>query len=329
MIIVTGGAGFVGSCLVKALEDAGYGPVVICDYFGKDQKWRNISKRLIQDVVLPKDLFPFLENNKNRIEAIFHLGAISSTTERDVDALVENNIRLSTELFKWASRAGVRFIYASSAATYGNGEKGFDDNESLEHLRTLRPMNAYGWSKHVFDQAIIMECKTPHRHIPPQWVGLKFFNVFGPNEYHKGAQMSVIPQFFKQIQETGCVRLFESHHQSIAHGEQKRDFVWVFDCVKVMMWMYKNPHISGIFNIGSGVARSFNDVASNIFEAIEKPVQIDYIPLPDSLKKQYQYFTQATMQKLKSKGYDQPFTTLEEGISTYVKDFLLQEDPYI
>jgi ADP-L-glycero-D-manno-heptose 6-epimerase len=328
MIIVTGGAGFIGSCLVKSLEDAGIGPIVICDYFGKDQKWRNISKRLLQDVIPPKSLFDFLENNKNRVEAIFHLGAISATTEKDVDLIVENNIRMSAELFKWASRCGVRFIYASSASTYGNGEHGFDDEESLEYLRRLRPLNPYGWSKQVFDQSILMECKTPHRHIPPQWVGLKFFNVYGPNEYHKGTQMSVIPQFLKQIQETGSVKLFESHKPEIPHGEQKRDFVWVFDCVRVMMWLYHHPETSGIFNVGSGMARSFNDVAHALFKAVGKPTQIDYVPLPDSLKQHYQYYTKASMQKLFDKGYTLPFTTLEECISAYVKDYLLTPDPY-
>ena len=329
MFIVTGGAGFIGSNLVKALEDLEpSSKIVVCDVLGTDEKWQNLVKRhAVWEVISPDMLFEYIQNHAADIKAIFHLGAISSTVEQDADLIMTTNVHLSLALWEWCTTNQVPFIYASSAATYGNGSHGFSDEMDFENLNRLRPLNAYGWSKHFFDErAYKMSLSGYH---PPQWVGLKFFNVYGPNEYHKGGQKSVIATFYPQIQENGEIRLFKSTDPQYKDGGQLRDFVWVQDCVDIMLWLYKNPGISGIFNIGTGHARSFNDLALAVFRSLSLSPQIEYIDMPESLAKKYQNFTQANLFNLRKAGYSKDFTSLEDGVANYVQNFLIKEDPYL
>lgn len=328
MIIVTGGTGFIGSNLVAGLEESGCKDIVICDTLGAEDKWQNIAKRELRDIVNPERLFDYLDTHKENIEVIFHMGAISSTTESDVDLIAETNIVLSRRLWKWCGKNDVRFIYASSAATYGDGEAGFVDTQEIEPLAKLRPLNAYGWSKHVFDRRIARVLDNDVEKVPPQWAGLKFFNVYGPNEYHKGDQMSVICKLYPQVMAGAAAKLFKSHHKDYEDGGQLRDFVYVKDCVSVMLWLYENKDINGLFNVGTGNARSFKDLAEATFEAASKPCKINYIDMPDHLREKYQYFTEADMNKLRSAGYDKPFTELEDGVRDYVQNYMAKEDAY-
>lgn len=328
MIIVTGGTGFIGSNLVAGLEEAGAGDIVVCDVFGEDDKWRNVAKRAVRDFVEPERLFDYLESHKDEIETIFHMGAISSTTERDVDLIINTNFVFTRRLWRWCSVNDVRLIYASSAATYGDGEQGFKDDSAGSSLSELRPLNAYGWSKHVFDRRVSRIVETECESLPKQWVGLKFFNVYGPNEYHKGDQMSVVCKLYPQVIAGAAARLFKSHHSEYEDGGQLRDFVWVGDCVDVMVWFYKNPDKNGLYNVGTGKARSFKDLAEAVFTAVGKEPKINYIDMPEGLREKYQYFTQADMSKLREAGYDKPFTELEDGVAEYVRDFMATDDPY-
>lgn len=330
MIIVTGGAGFIGSVLVSALEKKGVGDIVVCDWLGNEDKWRNLAKRGLRDVVKPKDLFEYLNNHKDEIEMIYHMGAISSTTETDSDLIIETNFTLPRRLWKWCGKNDVRLVYASSAATYGGGEFGFNDDERPEGLERLRPLNPYGWSKHLFDRRIarIMYDKdnVGAEVSPPQWVGLKFFNVYGPNEYHKDDQMSVACKLYEPVMAGATARLFKSDNPDYEDGGQLRDFVYVKDCVDVMLWMYDHQEVSGLFNVGTGKARSFKDLAVSVFKAANKEEKIVYTDMPEQLKGKYQYFTEADMTKLRQVGYDKPFTELEDGIMDYVQNYLSSKD---
>lgn len=324
MIIVTGGAGFIGSNLVAGLEEKGLRGIVVCDTLGSDDKWRNLGKRELHDIVPPGRLADYMDAHAGEIEAVFHMGAISSTTERDADLIIENNFSWSRRLWKWCAARGVRFIYASSAATYGGGEQGFADAAAPDALVKLRPLNPYGWSKHLFDRTVARGGEAP----PPQWAGLKFFNVYGPNEYHKGDQMSVVCKLYPQVVAGAAARLFKSYDGRYKDGGQVRDFVYVGDCVDVMLWLYDNPGVSGLFNVGTGKGRSFNDLAQAVFSAAGRPVKIHYVDMPETLRGKYQYYTQADMGKLRAAGYTKPFTELEDGVRRYVQDFMADEDPY-
>lgn len=328
MIIVTGGAGFIGSNLLKNLEDAGHDDLVVCDWLESGDKWRNIAKRGLRDVVRPENLFSFLDRHANSIEIIYHMGAISSTTEMDNDLIVERNIRLTLDLWDWCTTHQVRFIYASSAATYGDGARGFEDVQGGAELAKFLPLNAYGWSKHMVDRRISAILEGADGETPPQWAGLKFFNVYGPNEYHKGGQKSVVAHLFPQIQETGQAKLFKSYNPEYADGGQLRDFIWVGDCCDVMLWLADNPSVSGLLNVGTGQARSFDDLAKSTFSGLKQDVKIEYIEMPEILRDKYQYFTQATVSKIKSLGYKKQFTPLEIGVERYVQDYLMKDDPY-
>ena len=327
MIVVTGGAGFIGSNLVAGLERRSL-PVVVVDRLGTGEKWRNIAKRELHDLVAPERLFPYLDAHAGRVETVFHLGAISSTTETDADLIVENNFRLSVALWRWCADRRVPFIYASSAATYGDGSAGFSDDASVTALGRLAPLNAYGWSKHLFDRRLSRALLSDEAG-PPQCVGLKFFNVYGPNEYHKGDMTSVVAKLHPRLVAGEPARLFKSYRSGIADGGQSRDFVWVGDCVAIMLWLLDQPVVSGLFNIGSGKARSFRDLALATFAAIGTDPRIDYIEMPETLRSKYQYFTQADMRKLRSAGYEAPATSLEDGVGTYVRDYLAAADPYL
>lgn len=331
MIVVTGGAGFIGSNLVAGLAAQGLNNIVVCDRLGRDDKWRNIGKREVRDIVKPEDILNFLALHAEEIEIVFHLGAISSTTEWDADLIVENNFVLSRRLWRWCAQNGVRFVYASSGATYGNGAARFSDDDAPEALAKLRPLNPYGWSKHLFDRRIsrIVHGDDGGEKIPPQWAGLKFFNVYGPNEYHKGEQMSVVCKLFPQVQAGAAARLFKSYNPQYPDGGQIRDFVYVRDCVDVMLWLYANPQVSGLYNVGAGKGRSFNDLAAAVFAAAGKKPKIHYIDMPAELTAKYQYYTEADVGKLRKAGYDKPFTALEDGVRDYVQNFLMKEDQYL
>jgi len=329
MILVTGGAGFIGSNLVAGLEER-LGPggpdLVVVDRLGSDDKWRNIAKRDLAAIVPPEDLFGFLDGHAGQVEVIFHLGAISSTTERDADLIVRENLALPLALWHWCARHDARLIYASSAATYGGGEHGFDDDSSPLALARLRPLNPYGWSKHQFDRRVVR--LSAGRLQPPQWAGLKFFNVYGPNEYHKGSMQSVVAHVTPKVLAGEPAVLFKSHHPGFEHGGQKRDFVHVQDCVDVMLWLYDTPSVSGLFNLGTGVARSFADLAHAVFAALDRAPDIRYVDMPEAIRDRYQYYTQARMERLRAAGYPGQFTSLEAGVRRYVQDYLTAEDPY-
>jgi ADP-L-glycero-D-manno-heptose 6-epimerase len=328
MILVTGGAGFIGSNIVAALEEKGHRDIVICDELGDSSKWRNLQKRELAGIIHPDDLFFWLEDRKDEVDAIIHMGAISSTTETDVDLIIETNLTLSLELWKWCAENGSRFIYASSGATYGDGTDGFKDDDTTEHLRKLKPLNAYGWSKSLFDLRIARMVEQG-RHTPTQWAGLKFFNVYGPNEYHKAEQKSVLCQLFPHAEKNLAVKLFKSEHPDYANGEQLRDFVYVKDCCDVVIWLLENESVNGIFNVGSGKARTFKDLAIALFGAVgHKEARIDYIDMPVGLHKRYQYKTEAEVSKIAEAGYTKPFTSLEEGVKDYVTHYLSKEDAY-
>lgn len=327
MIIVTGAGGFIGSNMVADLVAAGKGPVAVCDYWGTGDKWRNVAKHYVSDFINPEDLLSFAKQQGDKVKGIVHMGAISATTERDVDNLITQNIHATVDLWDHCAKVGIPFLYASSAATYGGLEEGLIDDQSPEALAELRPLNGYGWSKHATDRILMQRVADGHP-APPQWCGLKFFNVYGPNEYHKDDMRSVVSKFFLDVREGKPIKLFKSHRDGIGDGEQSRDFVYVKDCTAAMVWMLDNPDVSGLFNIGSGRARSFRDLISAIGTALDVPMNFDFVPMPEHLRGKYQYFTQAEMNKLRSAGYDAPFNSVEEGVSDYVLSYLNCEDPY-
>jgi ADP-L-glycero-D-manno-heptose 6-epimerase len=325
MLLVTGGAGFIGSNVVAALNDAGRADVVVCDVLGDDGKWRNLARRQLADIVPPAELPDWL--NGRRLDAVIHLGAISETTATDGDLVIETNFRLSVRLLDWCTANATPFIYASSASTYGDGAQGFRDDQSIAALRALRPMNLYGWSKHLFD-LVVAERAAKSEKLPPQWAGLKFFNVFGPNEYHKGTMMSVLARRFDDIKAGRPVQLFKSHRDGIADGDQRRDFIYVDDVVRVMMWLLATPSVSGIFNVGTGKARSFRDMMLSAYAALGTAANIQYVDMPEAIRGCYQYFTQGEVGRLQRAGYNGGFTALEEAVGIYVKGFLDRADRF-
>ncbi len=326
-ILVTGGGGFIGSNIAGTLADHTDYRVVVADEFGHSEKWRNLAKHHIYEVISPGETFYWLESNKGSLDAIIHMGAVSSTTERDVDRLLANNFALSRSLWNWAAENKKRFIYGSSSATYGNGDAGFKDELSQAYLSRLTPMNPYGWSKQLFDQ-FVSAASAHKQDTPPQWVGLKIFNTYGPNEYHKEDQRSVINQIFPHAVHGRPVKLFKSYHPDYKDGGQLRDFLYVKDCVKVVAWLLANPQVNGLYNLGSGHARTFDDVANATFSAVGKPPSIHYIEMPEHVRPNYQYYTEADMSKLRAAGYTDQFYSLEDGVKDYVQHYLLKDDPY-
>ncbi len=325
MLLVTGGAGFIGSNVVAALNEAGRADIVVNDWLGADGKWRNLGKRRLADAVAPAELFRWLDGRK--LDAVIHMGAISDTTATDADLVLENNFRLSLRLLDWCTAQRVPFIYASSAATYGDGGAGFSDDWSPAALQKLQPMNLYGWSKHMFDLAVV-ERFTKKEKLPPQWAGLKFFNVFGPNEYHKGEMMSLVAKRFDDVKAGRTVRLFKSHKPGIGDGDQRRDFISVEDAVAVVQWLMQTPSVSGIFNVGTGKARSFRDLISAVFRALGREPKIEYVDMPEAIRGQYQYFTEAEVDNLRRAGYNAGFTPLEDSVQRYVTQYLDTADRY-
>lgn len=325
MFLVTGGAGFIGSNVVASLNEAGRNDIVVNDILGSEGKWRNLAKRQLADFVPPADLFRWLEGRN--LDAVIHLGAISDTTATDGDLVLDTNFRLSLRLLDWCAQTRTPFIYASSAATYGGGEKGFLDDWSMLALKRLKPMNLYGWSKHLFD-LVVVERHNRREKMPPQWAGLKFFNVFGPNEYHKGAMASVLARVFADAKAGRTVRLFKSHKEGVADGDQRRDFIYVDDAVAVVRWLLDTPNVSGIFNVGTGKARSFREMIEAMFAALKRAPNIEYIDMPKAIRAQYQYFTQSKVESLRRAGYNAGFTPLEDAVTRYVTGFLDQPDRY-
>jgi ADP-L-glycero-D-manno-heptose 6-epimerase len=317
LIVVTGGAGFIGSHIVRELAEAGL-RVVISDLLRAGDKWRNIAAARLHDIVRPDMLPEWLGRHSDRVAAIVHMAAISSTTETDVDRFVANNIRLTLDLWDWCAAHAVRFIYASSAATYGDGSAGFSDGESPAALARLRPLNAYGWSKHVVDRRIVDDV-IHRRRSPPQWAGLKFFNVYGPNEAHKGDMQSVVSKVYPLVAAGQPVRLFKSHRPDYRDGGQLRDFVYVKDCVATVSWLLRNPTVNGLFNVGSGAARSFLDLVEAVGAAVGREPDIRFIDTPAELRDKYQYFTRADITKLRVAGFEEPFHSLEDGVRDYVR----------
>lgn len=324
--VVTGGAGFIGSNIVAGLEARG-DDVIVVDSLGTGEKWRNLAGRNLVDIVPPTQLMSALDGAGNGLAGVFHMGAISSTTETDADLLIESNFRTSCRLWTWCSVARVPFIYASSASTYGDGSAGFRDSDDPGYLAQLRPLNAYGWSKHLFDRWVVANCMRGAAR-PPRWAGLKFFNVYGPNEQHKGSQRSTAHQLFEQIRASGRVALFKSYRPDYSDGGQKRDFVWVGDCVKIALWLAGRSDASGIYNVGSGMARSFEELAQCLFRVMGRKPAIDYIPMPYQLQDKYQYFTCADLEKLRSEECPVLPTALEDGIQQYVESYLVAANPY-
>ncbi len=327
MIIITGGAGFIGSNIVAELEKQNYKDLVVVDWLGNQDKWKNIAKRELAAIVAPENMFDYIEQHKDEIDAVIHMGAISTTTETDVDLIIRSNFELSWRLWEFCRDNQKQFIYASSAATYGDGSQGFVDDNSLVAFDALRPLNPYGWSKVLFDRKVAREVKEG-RSTPKQYVGLKFFNVYGPNEYHKGGQKSVIAHIFPLVKDDQEVKLFKSYNPKYKDGEQLRDFVWVGDVVKVILWALQNPQVNGIYNVGTGQARSFYDLAKATWAAMGKDPKIGFKDMPETLKDKYQYYTQADLTHLRAAGFTQPMTSLEEGVRQYVQNYLAKQDAY-
>jgi len=322
MIIVTGGAGFIGSALIAELNRRQISDILVVDELGADRKWKNLRNLSFADYVEKDDFLEMVIEDKldSPVDVVFHLGACSDTTETNASYLVKNNYEYSKLLAQWATDADIRFIYASSAATYGDGSAGFSDDE--EKIEVLRPLNMYGYSKHLFDMW------ARRAGLFSRIVGLKYFNVFGPNEYHKGDMISFVVKAFEQIKTTGKVRLFKSNRPEYADGEQVRDFLYVKDAINMTLFFFDNPYINGIFNIGTGETRTWNDLVIAVFVVMGRKPNIEYIEMPASIRNQYQYFTQADLSKLRRAGYSKQITPLEDAIKDYVQNYL-EKDLYL
>ncbi len=325
-IVITGAAGFIGSNLLAELEERGYEEIVAVDWLGNEEKWRNIAKRCFSFYLPPEKLIDYIRENEETIKSIVHLGGYSSTLERDGDAVLRTNYNLSLELFDFCVTRNISFIYASSAATYGAGENGFKDYDDFENISKLRPLNLYGWSKKQVD--LYISKKGGFKRKDSQVVGLRFFNVYGPNEYHKGNQRSVIEPFENQLLSEGTIKLFKSFREEIEDGNQARDFIYVSDCVDVIIWFLEHESVSGLFNVGTGNPSTYNEVAKHISEAVGKPGVIEYIEMPERLKSQYQNYTRADISKLRNVGYAKEMIPIKGGIRDYIANYLMQKDKY-
>lgn len=325
MIVITGGAGMIGSMIAWHLNTVlKRDDLVIVDRLQHPEQWQNLVRRRYANYLDKDELFAWLQTATD-IEAVIHMGAISATTERDFNKLVEDNIRYSQQLWTWCAERGVPFLYASSAATYGDGSQGYDDH--AEEIDTLRPLNGYGYSKQFFDQWALRQVREALP-VPPQWCGFKFFNVYGPNEYHKERMASVALHSFHQFREHGTVKLFKSHKAGYEDGMQLRDFVYVKDAAAAVVHFLNQPAHSGLYNIGTGQARAFKDLATAVMTGMGQTPSITYIDMPQDLHGKYQYFTEANIARLRAAGFDMPFHTLEEGVRDYVQNYLMQPDPY-
>ncbi len=318
-VMVTGGAGFIGSALVWALNQRGCDSIVVVDILGKSDKWRHLRPLRFEDYVEAADLADRLSHKRlGKFDLVLHMGACSSTTETDAEYLIHNNYEYTKDLAEYSMKSGARFVYASSAATYGDGSAGMSDSAELEYLHTLRPLNMYGYSKHLFD------VHAAHNGWLDKIAGLKFFNVFGPNEDHKGDMRSLVHKAYGQVAETGRIRLFHSHRDDYGHGEQQRDFLYVKDAVDMTLHVAAGGH-NGLFNIGSGVASTWNVLASSVFTALSKDPRIEYFDMPAELREKYQYFTQADISRLRKTGYTRDVFPLVDAVGDYVRNYLVSE----
>jgi len=328
IVFVTGGAGFIGSNIVARLAEDHALDLVVCDRLrdAETGKWRNLSKHPIGDFVPPEQMWEWLEKRWRDVELVIHMAAISSTTEPDSDKVVQTNFGLSRDLFRWCADHQRRFIYASSAATYGDGSLGFDDAQDWESLAALRPLNPYGWSKALFDVFAVRQAARGYG--PPQWAGLKFFNVYGPNEDHKGMMRSMVSQIWPDVAAGRTVKLFRSYNQAYPHGGQKRDFVFVNDVVDVVSWLCRNDSVNGVFNVGAGAARSFRELAESVFKSADQEPRIEFIEMPKALRERYQYFTEAKLDRLRAAGYSKKMTSVEAGVAECISQYYAKADPY-
>jgi ADP-L-glycero-D-manno-heptose 6-epimerase len=324
MIIITGAAGFIGSNIVAALNDQARDDLVVCDWLRQDLRWLNLRKRTFRDLVPPEQLLTQLA--QTRPEAILHMGANSSTTTNDGDALMRVNFKFTLDLVDYCAREGVKLIYASSAATYGDGENGFDDDGALAALKNLRPLNLYGWSKHLIDK-VVAERREKRLPLPPKCIGLKYFNVYGQNEYHKGEMISVVGKNYGRAAAGEAVDLFKSHREGYGDGEQSRDFVYVDDAVAATLWLLDNGPAHGVFNVGTGSAASFRALVEALFSAVGHEPDIRYVPMPETLRDRYQYFSCASLANLRAAGYQGAFAPVMEGVARYVR-YLQSADRY-
>jgi ADP-L-glycero-D-manno-heptose 6-epimerase len=321
MIIVTGAAGFIGSCLIGRLNQDKFNHIIAVDDFSDAEKNKNLENKVIKERIDRKDFFEWLEKNYEEIEFCFHIGARTDTTEQSWETLEKLNLTYSKKLWQACHKYQIPMVYASSAATYGLGELGYEDSHTV--VSQLKPLNLYGESKNDFDKWALEQAEKPFF-----WAGLKFFNVYGPNEYHKSRMASVVWHAFNQIRQTNGMKLFRSHNPDFANGEQMRDFVYVKDVLEVCMFLMYNRRSSGIYNLGSGKARTFNDLVTAIFNTLQVQPDISYIDTPEDIRDKYQYFTEANMSKLKGIGYNKPFTVLEDGVADYVSNYLLAQKYY-
>ena len=317
-VLVTGGAGFIGSALVWALNRCGCENIVVCDILGTNEKWRNLAPLRFADYAEAESLLPSLQSGAlGKFDLVLHMGACSSTTEKDATYLIKNNYEFTKDLAVWSLANKVRFVYASSAATYGDGSAGMEDNDAK--LDTLRPLNMYGYSKHLFD------LHAKRAGFLNKIVGLKYFNVFGPNEDHKGDMRSLVHKSFAQVQNENLIQLFKSYRKDFRDGEQKRDFLYVKDAVAMTLHLAANKKAGGLFNIGSGKARTWIDLANSVFAALSKKPKIEFIEMPETIRDKYQYFTQADISHLRAAGYKQPVTSLENAVADYVQSYLVPD----
>jgi ADP-L-glycero-D-manno-heptose 6-epimerase len=321
MIVVTGAAGFIGSYFVGKLNLAGFRNLVLVDRYDDDSKERNLQSKNYAHLIDRDDFLRWLNENSTRVDMVFHLGARTDTVGQEPESYEELNLRYSQNLWQACTEYKIPMVYASSAATYGNGEGGFSDAHN--NIQNLRPLNLYAWSKHDFDVWVLNQKKSPQF-----WAGLKFFNVYGPNEYHKGRMASVVLHAYQTIRETGEMKLFRSHRNDVPDGEQKRDFIYVDDIAEVMMFFLGNRKHPGIYNVGTGKARSYLDLTKAVFESLHMNPEIQFVDTPCDIRSRYQYFTEADIQKLREIGYSKPFTELEHGVKDYVANYLVSEERF-
>jgi ADP-L-glycero-D-manno-heptose 6-epimerase len=326
-IVITGGAGFIGSNLVAAFAARGDRDVVVCDRLGSDGRWRNIARHEVAEIVAPERLIDALGAIAGNLAGVVHMGANSSTTATDADAIYASNAAFTLDLWRWCAAHEARLVYASSAAVYGDGAQGFDDDPAPEAMARLRPLNLYGWSKLFVDRRIARLLALGAA-APPQWAGLRLFNVYGPNEGHKGEMRSLVAKTYPQAAAGEPITLFKSHRPGIPDGGQQRDFVYVKDCVDVVLWLLDNPGVSGLFNVGTGRARSFAELAQALYAACGTRADIRYRDMPEDIREQYQYFTEARLDRLRRAGYSEPFRAIEEGVRDYVQNHLARPDAH-
>lgn len=328
IILILGGAGFIGSNLAKRLADRDSHRIVIVDQFQHSDKWNNLVRVPVDEIVHPDDLFHWLEAYGSEVDVVYHLGGITSSIEDNVESIIEANHNFPLLVWRWCAEEEVRFIFGSSYEVYGDGSQGFDDTEDLEYQRKLRPLNPNGWSKKLLDMHVA-GAENRGEAIPPQWVSLRFFNIYGPNEYHKSDSRSVALKIYEEAASGAAVKLFKSANPDYEDGRQMRDFMHIDDAVNMLEWFFDNPDKSGLFNAGSGEARSFEELANAVFSALDVEPNIKYVDMPSNVESQYQYRTEADISRLRDAGYNLPIVGLEDGIAKYIKDYLQKDDKYL